>query len=104
MAYSVVQRTREIGIRVALGAQREAVVWLMVGKGGALALGGVGIGVLVALALTRWIRSLLFEVTATDPVTFVGTTALLCVVALMGSYVPARREMRVDPMVALRQE
>jgi predicted permease len=104
MAFSVVQRTSEIGIRVALGAQREAVMWVMVGKGGALALGGVGIGVLVALALTRWIRSLLFEVTATDPVTFAGTAALLCVVALIGSYVPARRAMRVDPMVALRQE
>jgi predicted permease len=104
MAYSVVQRTPEIGIRVALGAQRQAVMWLILVRGGGLALIGVGIGALVALALMRWMQSLLFGVTATDPMTFVATAGLLCVVGLMACYVPARRAMRVDPMVALRHE
>jgi putative ABC transport system permease protein len=102
--YSVTQRTREIGVRLALGAQRSDVVKLVIGEGGRLAVIGVGIGVALALALTRLMSSLLFEVEATDPVTFSAVSLLLVVVALLGSYFPARRAMRVDPMVALRHE
>jgi putative ABC transport system permease protein len=104
LGYSVVQRTREIGIRIAVGAQRWSVMWLIVGNGGLLALMGVAIGTLTALALTRLMKSLLFGVSATDPLTFGGTAALLCAAALVACYLPARRAMRVDPMVALRHE
>ncbi|MFZ0818854.1 MAG: ABC transporter permease [Candidatus Acidiferrales bacterium] len=104
MAYSVSQRTHEIGIRIALGAQRCAVLGMIVGEGGKLAFLGVAIGIAGALAITRLMSSLLFEVKPTDPITFASVAILLAIVALAACYVPARRAMRVDPMVALRYE
>jgi putative ABC transport system permease protein len=104
MAYLVSQRTREIGVRLALGAQRREVLQLIVGHGVSLALAGAVLGVVVALWLTRLMSSLLFSVSATDPVTFISVPLVLVVVALIACYVPARRAMRVDPMTALRSE
>jgi putative ABC transport system permease protein len=104
IAYTVTQRTREIGIRMALGAAPRDVLKLVVGQGLKLALLGTAIGIAGALAFTRLIQGLLFQVSPTDPLTFISVTALLTIVALAASYLPARRAMRVDPMVALRYE
>ena len=104
ISYSVTQRTREIGIRMALGAEPASVMRLILQHGLKLAAIGVAIGIAASLGLTRLMSSLLFGVSATDPLTFTGVAILLTAVALAACYVPARRAMRVDPMVALRYE
>jgi putative ABC transport system permease protein len=104
MAYSVQQRTAEIGIRMTLGAQPSSVMRLVLKQGSTLALAGIALGVGGAWGLTRFMTSLLFEVTPTDAPTFLGVALLFCAVALAACYVPARRATRVDPMVALRYE
>jgi predicted permease len=103
-AYSVSRRTHEIGIRMTLGAQQRDVMRLVIGNGAKLALIGVAAGTLAALALTHVMNDLLFGVTPTDPATFSAVALLLILVALAACYIPARRAMRVDPMVALRHE
>jgi putative ABC transport system permease protein len=102
--YSMTQRTHEIGIRMALGAQPAQVFRLIVGEGGKTVLLGIGIGIGGALSTEHILRSELFGVTVTDPVTFVAVTFLLCFVAFAACCVPAYRAMRIDPMVALRYE
>jgi putative ABC transport system permease protein len=104
VAYSVSQRTHEIGVRMAIGAGSSDVLRMVLGQGCRLALAGVALGSLLALAGARLIRGLLFETSATDPVTFVSVAAGLVAVALVASYVPARRATRVDPLLALRGE
>jgi len=104
IAYSVSQRTREIGIRMALGAQREYILRLILRQGTKLALIGVASGIAAALGLSHFLSSLLFGVKPTDPLTLLGVTIVLVIVALLASYIPARRAMRVDPVIALRYE
>ena len=104
MSYSVAQRTKEIGIRMALGAQRPDVLALVVKQGMALVFVGIAAGTILSLATTRLISGMLFGITATDPLTFAGVAALLSVVAFLANYLPARRAASVDPMVALRYE
>ncbi len=104
IAYSVSQRTREIGIRMALGAQRGDVLATVVGAGMAIIGIGLALGLGAALVLTRFLSSLLFGVRSADPVTYTIVMLLLAVVALAACYIPARRATRVDPMIALRYE
>ncbi len=104
MSYVVSQRAREIGIRMALGANRSDVLRMIIGQGALMAITGVAIGIAASFALTRFIESLLFEVGSRDPATFLLVSSLLFVVTLAACYIPARRATRVDPMVALRYE
>jgi putative ABC transport system permease protein len=104
IANMVTQRTGEIGLRMALGAQPRDVLMLVVGHGLRLTLIGAAIGMAVSFALTRLMTSLLFDVSATDPLTFGGVAGLLAAASLLACYLPARRAMKVDPMVALKYE
>jgi len=104
MAYLVSQGTRELGIRIALGASRRNIVSLVVRQGMVLAFSGMMIGLAAALLLTRLIRSLLFGVEATDPITFVGISLLLAMIAMLASFIPAQRAARIDPLISLRSE
>jgi putative ABC transport system permease protein len=104
ISYSVVQRGREIGIRMALGAERRSVLMMVMKQGMALVLSGIAIGLVVSYLLTRLIASLLYGVTARDPVTFIVTSLILATVALLAISIPALRATKVDPLRALRYE
>jgi ABC-type antimicrobial peptide transport system permease subunit len=104
LSYSVAQRVQEIGVRLALGAERSHVLRLIVGQGLTLAAFGIGFGLVGAWFATKAIRTLLFNVTPTDPVSFAGVSIFLTLIALVASYLPARRAMSVDPIIALRNE
>jgi len=104
ISYSVAQRTRELGIRIALGARRAELLLMILREGAKLAFAGVAIGLLGALLLTKLMASLLYGVGTRDPLTYASVGVLLVFVALIASYLPARRATRVDPVVALRYE
>ncbi|HEX6973762.1 MAG TPA: FtsX-like permease family protein, partial [Vicinamibacterales bacterium] len=104
MSYAVARRTREIGIRMALGAERTRVLWLVLREVALLASAGIVGGLLFALWLTRQVQSQLFGLSSTDPVTIGGAMVLLAVIALVAGFIPARRATAIDPMVALRAD
>ena len=104
MAYSVTQRSHELGIRIAVGASPRDILRLVLGQGIRLTLIGAAFGLLASLLVTRALASLLFGVSATDPVTFIAVPVVLALVAMLACYLPARRAMRVDPIIALRYE
>jgi ABC-type antimicrobial peptide transport system permease subunit len=103
LSFAVAQRTGEIGIRMALGAERGRVLALVLRDGAVLALIGLSVGLLAALALTRVLRTMLFEVTTSDPLTYVAMAVVLGLAVLAASWIPARRAARVDPVIALRK-
>ena len=102
MSYLVAQRTREIGVRMALGATRSSVLQLVLRQAGAMAVAGIAIGLVGALALTRFLATLLFGVTAKDPMVFAGVAVLLGIVAILSAAIPSSRATKVDPISALR--
>src|SRR5262249_30814556 len=104
IAYSVAQRTQELGIRIALGAERRDILRLVVGNGMTLTLSGIVIGLGASMAVTRLLASLVYPTRATDPNRFTGAAGLFSAIALIASYVPARRALRIDPTGALRAE
>jgi len=104
ISYLAGQRTHEIGIRMALGASTRDVLRIVLGEGMRIALVGVGVGIAAALGLTRLLTKIIYGVSASDPLTFTGVAILLTSVALLACYIPARRAMRVDPMIVLRYE
>jgi len=104
ISYSVAQRTHEIGVRVAVGAEKRDILRLILTEGMGITVAGIGIGLVGAVAVSSIVKSQLFGVSATDPLTFLGVVAVLGLVALLACYIPARRATRVDPMVALRYE
>jgi ABC-type antimicrobial peptide transport system permease subunit len=104
VSYTTLLRRNELGVRLALGAQRSSILWLVLRQGLQLAAGGVTIGLLAALALTRFLSSLLFDLKPTDPPTLMATSLLLVAVAAFACWLPARRAAKADPMEALRYE
>jgi putative ABC transport system permease protein len=104
MATAVVQRTHEIGLRMALGAQKRDVLQLIIGQAMVLVVVGMGVGLLAAAGLTRLMTTMLFEVSATDPITYVAIAVFFGAIALIASYIPAWRATHVDPLVALRND
>jgi putative ABC transport system permease protein len=104
LSYSIAQRTREIGLRVAFGAERGSVLRLIVGDGVRLAFVGIIAGIAAAMALTRLMTDLLYGIRPTDPITFGAVTALLAATSVLACYIPAQRAMKLDPVVALRHE
>jgi ABC-type antimicrobial peptide transport system permease subunit len=104
MSYSVAQRTREVGVRVALGARRRQVIALVLGQSAVLTVVGIVLGLSAAALLSRYLEGLLFGVTPLDPVTFAAATALFAMVALVAAFGPVRRATGVDPLIALRAE
>jgi putative ABC transport system permease protein len=104
MSYAARQRTREIGIRMAIGASTRAILRLFLARGAAMVGGGIAAGLLGAVALTRALQTLLFGVSTSDPLVFAGVTTMLAAVAMVAAWVPARRATRLDPVVALREE
>jgi putative ABC transport system permease protein len=104
MAYAVVQRSHEIGIRMALGAQRHEVIGLVLGQSLLLTALGIGTGIGGAIAVTRYLEKMLFGLTALDPATFIAVSMMFAVIATLAAFVPARRATRVDPLAALRHE
>jgi ABC-type antimicrobial peptide transport system permease subunit len=104
MAYAISQRTGEIGLRMALGARRGDILKVVLNEAVLIVIAGVGAGLLGSLLLTRFLQNLLFDVKPTDPLTFGALTILLAGIALLASFIPARRASRIDPLVALRHE
>ena len=104
LSFLVSKRTREIGIRIALGAQRSSVLWLVLKEGAKFSFAGIGLGLAAAFFVSRWLSSELYGISSLDPLTYFGVAVVMASVTLLACYIPARRAMRVDPLIALRYE